>query len=365
MGTRFDANNGHVGLDFVLSGTYVSLVCDAGDLADWHEFSPTVALPYGKEAMIVPESGYGVESPMASGILGLWHLDGISGTTVETAPFTIRDASTHQLHATAIDGDASMTFVPGVLAEAINFSGNDRVDVGSQTILDDLSAMTIVAWIKPSTLSSAIVAAKSEDLLPSNGWFFLVSDYLQFYVRFSGGPLVADSQPVMQAAAWQHIAVSYDGSPSASGVLFVHNGQEVPRLGGDLLSGARVSDANNNLLFGWDAALSAPLQGSLDEILIFDRALNLDEIRQIYLRGAAKIRFQVRVCQEPTCTGQDFVGPDGTVATYFSEENNKTGVAQTYLLGMPAARYFQWQAVFSATTATDEPTIYSAAAKWK
>ena len=61
--------------------------------------------------------------------------------------------------------------------------------------------------------------------------------------------------------------------------------------------------------------------GLLDNVALWDRPLSAAEVKQIYLRTANNVLFQVRTCSS-ACTIEDFVGPDGTPNTFFSETQN-------------------------------------------
>lgn len=69
--------------------------------------------------------------------------------------------------------------------------------------------------------------------------------------------------------------------------------------------------------------------GIIDEIAIWNRALDANEITQLYQRGASRLKFQVRSCDDDHCIGETWKGPDGTSSTYFSELLNMSTQAFT------------------------------------
>lgn len=90
--------------------------------------------------------------------------------------------------------------------------------------------------------------------------------------------------------------------------------------------------------------------GQMDEVAFYARALTADEVRSRYLRGAQRLTFQVRACDEPadgTClSSAPFVGPDGTAGTYYADSFGlEPGVRAITLTTRPFGRFFQYQAL--------------------
>jgi len=110
---------------------------------------------------------------------------------------------------------------------------------------------------------------------------------------------------------------------------------------------------------------------------MWSRVLNAGEVRQLYRRGANRVKFQVRACATTTCneTTEPWIGPGGDLASYFSEYHNNDvlsalGVATGNVLsgwanllfssftGLadPTERYFRYRAILEsddASTACD------------
>src|SRR5690606_2439813 len=59
--------------------------------------------------------------------------------------------------------------------------------------------------------------------------------------------------------------------------------------------------------------------GVIDEFTIWNKALSATEVRNLYARGAANVKYQVRSCNDAACSGESFVGPDNTSGTFFDE----------------------------------------------
>lgn len=85
------------------------------------------------------------------------------------------------------------------------------------------------------------------------------------------------------------------------------------------------------------------LKGTLDEVALYNRALLAQEIQDRYLRGALRLNLQVRSCDDSDCNGEQFIGPDGTSTTSYSELNNKSTTLPSFSLNVPSNRYFQYR----------------------
>ena len=112
------------------------------------------------------------------------------------------------------------------------------------------------------------------------------------------------------------------------------------------------------------------MNGTIDEVAVWSRALDDLEVKELYLRGASRIKYQVRLCPSGVCTSEIWQGPDGTSQTYFSELNNNsvpldgTGDVLTTLPSMAlsgifdplvSGRYFQYRAILETDRRTFSP----------
>ena len=89
------------------------------------------------------------------------------------------------------------------------------------------------------------------------------------------------------------------------------------RLGGDSLAAWPVTSSLQNYL-----------QGRLDEVAIWGRVLSAGEIKQLWRRGATRLKMQLRACTSPSCADNPaWMGPDGTAASTFSERHNNASPA--------------------------------------
>jgi hypothetical protein len=169
---------------------------------------------------------------------------------------------------------------------------NDYVIVDSSSSLNDLSSMSISAWIYPETIGEGGIAGwivhKASFTAPSNGWQFytLLNDNLGFEADFDGP---GDSDLVVYSAAgslplstWSHVVVTWDGSASASNVHMYLNGGELTKDTATDGVGSRVTDAAQDLQIGTDSGTNFSFDGTIDELKVYEAVLSQEQIMLDY-----------------------------------------------------------------------------------
>lgn len=174
------------------------------------------------------------------------------------------------------------TFAPGMVDEAFSFDGQDDVVwINNTTDIDALNELTIDAWVRIDTIpvghiqrfvtitGEKAVIRHDEDNSPGQ---------LHFYVRKSDDTWQdIRVNNILQTETWYHVAGTYDGS-----FLRVYlDGVEV---------GCESVVGQTALWPGSAVELSSELEtldGLLDEVEIYNRALNADEVWAIYDAGSA------------------------------------------------------------------------------
>lgn len=87
-------------------------------------------------------------------------------------------------------------------------SGGGYVEIPHATDLNPTTAITIEAWLYPTTQSATCVSLVGKSY-PQAYWFGLCSQYLRFYARGSGS--YRDSTGQVPLGQWTHVAVTHDG----------------------------------------------------------------------------------------------------------------------------------------------------------
>ncbi|MBT5095583.1 MAG: hypothetical protein HOM21_15135, partial [Halobacteriovoraceae bacterium] len=100
----------------------------------------------------------------------------------------------------------------------------------------------------------------------------------------------------------------------------------------------------------------------VDEIAIWKRGLSTVEMKALYYRGVKRLKAQVRGCVSSDCSTGQFVGPDGTANSFFSEANNSSAEMPSPQT-MPAnlnGKYFQYKLFFETAPGLSSPGLSEA-----
>jgi len=168
-----------------------------------------------------------------------------------------------------LENDA--TFAPGKVGQAFSFDGVDDYVIASATNISDLQQLTIDAWVKHNSLSSGsiqryVTLGNEKAVLRYGG----ESRTLHFYMKIDDVLHHINVDDVLEVGVFHHVAGTYDGSF----MLLYLDGVEV----GSLAVIGRVATGTNVQLSGEDETLD----GLLDEVKIYNRALSEAEILELY-----------------------------------------------------------------------------------
>jgi hypothetical protein len=187
-----------------------------------------------------------------------------------------------------------VTFNAGVVGQAFHFNGsNQDVQIPYTTALEP-SNVTVECWVKLDALASPVAAYPGLQYIVfkqnSRGGNFEAyeleknrisgHDVFRFLVTSKLGKQVpAAATTVPQPGVWYHLAGTYDGTT----VKIYVNGV----LEGTAKAGFPIDYGTEPLYFGttgtsWDGRL----EGTLDEVSIYNRALGSNEIAGIYNAGS-------------------------------------------------------------------------------
>ncbi|MFZ4397761.1 MAG: LamG domain-containing protein [Kiritimatiellia bacterium] len=135
--------------------------------------------------------------------------------------------------------------------------------------------LTLSAWICPADLAKAnnMIMEKR----PHDGcWELMHFDQGRMLLRGASPATQCTEQGVIEAGKWMHVVGTING---AQGVIYVNGVRvqitpvvPVPVTSGEVLIGAGRSWSNADDQF----------KGLLDDVMIFDRALSGEEVRQLY-----------------------------------------------------------------------------------
>ncbi len=172
--------------------------------------------------------------------------------------------------------------VASAAARALNFDGiDDMVSIPNSASLNTGTGLTIEAWIYPTDSETPLQSVLNKSTFATQGYVFPRTDdawrSISFYVHLEGQgwkiaraayPLLPNGAPDINK--WYHVAATYDGFKLRiyiNGVLSAT--EEFP---------GTISRNTNPITIGNQPGYAEYFRGSVDEVRIWDRALDLCEI---------------------------------------------------------------------------------------
>ena len=176
------------------------------------------------------------------------------------------------------------TFATGKVAQAFSLDGvDDHVVLPDVPALDLLAAGTIDLWVNLNDAADGkVVLAKGAGALPQYSYGFgTFAGQMRFDLcRGDGTGCVTLTIPTSElVGGWNHLAGTWDGTTSR----LYKNGVE---RGSSTYAFTRL-DIPQPVLIGRDSNGTAPVNGLVDEVEFFSRALTPAEIQNIYNADAA------------------------------------------------------------------------------
>jgi hypothetical protein len=232
----------------------------------------------------------------------------------------------------------------GRYGSACLFDGNDDyISVADDSSLDITSAVTMEAWVKPIGFEERwCIACKWE--AGSENYLFEVrkesdsnTGALFFEYRTTTGLNNVIGNTALTKNKWNYVAYTYDGTTAKMYVNGVLDKSQDATNAGELVNN------NNPLIIGeLSGSGSQHVNGTIDEVRIYKRALTAEEIRTHYLRGkgfgasGAITADKFRVVNtsgsktlELNTTGFDVKGNDGDSALYVDKTTSNIGIGIT------------------------------------
>jgi hypothetical protein len=354
-------------------GFYQSKVYDAGANASWKNLTWSEAAPYGEE---LPNNGY---NEKAADVMGGANMTGDVLLLHLNNDSAYGENSTHAYDFSGLGNNGTVNgnaiWIPaGKFGGTFQFDGNDDyIQLNSQadTLASGWNEITIMAWAKYTDCASQNYGRCSFLIhsTPGAGWQFdLVGgtnweipantfgarfndNMAPTYPRLMMGPNVGFTND----GNWHHLAATYKRNGKT---YFYIDGvkQNTYYYGSENAGDYALANMNTPVLIGDEPFGYGNLNGSVDEVAIWNRSLSTDEILAIYKRGASNLKFQARSCGDDACSGESFAGPANNASAFFTSAqfSNLTSLANN--------RYFQWKALFETTNANYTPWLYNTTA---
>jgi len=204
----------------------------------------------------------------------------------------INEYSQNQLIAKLGQGDGS-TSIPdwtssGRVGGAFNFDGvNDFIEVQNSQLIQNLSRITVEAWIKPDKIGSDDYKIKS---IVTKGDFntfrhftlvILTNNKFEFFMGDGFNYAGLESSAYAQKNVWQHVVATFNNDTKEIQIY----------VNGVLDSSTTVSwftpnfQNTNELRVGWGNSDDFSFDGIIDEVRVYNRILSPEQIKNNYDSG--------------------------------------------------------------------------------
>ena len=183
------------------------------------------------------------------------------------------------------------SLVPGKRGQAIKLTGDDPVEIPDTAQYGRDQPFSFALWINTPEVQERSVIYRH-----SRGWDDAGSigyELTKLGGRLSaklchfwpGNAICVETDEILQAGQWTHVAVSYDGSSEAQGLrLFIDGKPAKTTIVKDHLTRqiTRWTGGENNLSIGSRYRDRGFKNGLVDDFYVFDRTLSALEIAQLY-----------------------------------------------------------------------------------
>ncbi|MBI5150807.1 MAG: LamG domain-containing protein, partial [Candidatus Omnitrophica bacterium] len=261
--------------------------------------------------------GISTEVPnTTSGLVGLWHLNESSGTTTVDSvggyTGTLTTMTTTSLAGNGA-GPSGWNSDAAKFNNALKFDGTDDyvTTATSPTNLNVTNNFTFEAWVNPTDFSASQAVFVKGNVGTDTGneyeWYLVGSTGQVMLSKNNVGTVTSTGS--IPAGQWSHIAVTF----ATGSTIFYING-----VAGSPQTAAFTTFGSNTetLLIGrrsWSTS-SQYFKGLIDEVAIYNRVLTASEIK-----SHAGMGFALQLAANTDNATWNYVGPDGTASTYFTQ----------------------------------------------
>lgn len=185
--------------------------------------------------------------------------------------------------------------VPGKFGEGLKLTGDDGVFTKSVGNFERSDPFSVGIWIQPATETDRAVVfhrSKAWHDAASRGYELLLVDGNK--LRFSlihfwpGNSISIETTATVPAKDWSHVAITYDGSSSASGMQIYLNGEVAEteviqdHLTREIVGGTKdEKDDGNFITIGQRMRDRGFKDGVVDELQVFSRQLSPKEVAHL------------------------------------------------------------------------------------
>jgi hypothetical protein len=200
------------------------------------------------------------------------------------------DVSGRYQHGRTVNGDP--TFGSGQVGKAVTFDGDSQVSFGNVGAFERSDPFSLAVWLRGSGNTPIATLQKIDNPETRRGYEFLFDDLelvgiqkraahltIRLTSHWPDSAIQIRTTSKLTLGDWYHVALTYDGSSRAAGLQLYINGKlHQTEVLQDNLSGTLKTDAE--LQVG-NKGIGKPFRGSIDDLRLYDRALDNSEVEQL------------------------------------------------------------------------------------
>jgi hypothetical protein len=359
--------------------TFTSRIFDSVDAdAKWYDLIPKTPVPYGRALPVIGSelSNYsgGVNT---SDLIGYWNFDSTNAIHNATeAPVYGGTTGTFVTNDGVSNKSRIGKFSGGVLFDGVN----DYFNIADNAIYNFQfsTSKSWSFWVNPQDLSVSayaigVLSARQDNNnhfgigigSPSGNEHGPCTNCVVAYVHHSGttNQLVTHSRTaVLKVGQYHMVTVTYDHTlAQASRFKIFVDGLDVTDTTDINSAGTLGTNTINpiNVRLGGQPDFGEFVHAEMDEVAFWNKALSATEVANLYARGAARLKYQVRACDDASCIGESWRGYDNTTTSFFDESLNalKSVFAAVLPFNYDVNRYFQYRVTFESDNSNVTPKL--------
>ena len=176
-------------------------------------------------------------------------------------------------------------WVEGKIGKGVKLD-SDWIDAGNNESLNITDELTLEAWVNPQGSGNRIIVVKPLNdnawTGPYCAWDLMIHATFAMEIRFDND--LCQKGKVLPNGEWGHIAITYSKSNNGKVVEYL-NGENI----GECTRAQELRSTDTKLRVGSAPNISEPMNGVVDEVAVYHRALSQEEI-QTNMQGVTAVK---------------------------------------------------------------------------
>jgi hypothetical protein len=172
-------------------------------------------------------------------------------------------------------------YASGKIGQAASFDGARFISAGEVGAFGFYDKFSLAAWVYPTGTQGGTILSRMTDAEHADGYSVVLEDgslQVNLVKRWLDDALRVETEEPLTHDAWQHVAVTYDGSRGAGGVqVYVDGRPQKLVVALDLLN--QTFATKEPFRIGGGNGPDGRFHGLIDEVRVYDRVLSDSEAR--------------------------------------------------------------------------------------